>query len=420
MSIALIGVARGHTPDQVLQRCAVGADQLSEVLQRLAKSDHVAEIVVVSTCLRTEIYVETVRFHGAVRDCREALAHLSGESIESMSDMAFELYEDTAYCHLFRVVSGLESSVTGEPEVLGQVARAWAVAREAGTSKAVLNSLFRRAVEVGKRARTDTAIARGTTSVGQAAVAMAKERLGDLTHRRALLIGAGDMGNSMAIALASARNGVDVTVVNRSAERAIELAGRVGAETAPFDQISSLLGKADLVLTSTGSPEPIITTGMVQAALHERQGDPLVIVDVAVPPDVEVGVRAIDGVTVLDMSDLDSFAEVGRIERAAEVVAVEALIDEEVARYAGDVTSRTITPVLSALREKVEAMRDRELERQGKRLNDLDSATAQTVDSIVNAVVAKLLHEPTVRLKAVAGTPEAERITDAIRYLFDI
>src|SRR5439155_11432852 len=251
---------------------------------------------------------------GAVSDIRNFLGELAFAPPEEFSDHLYTYYDEAAVAHLFGVAAGLDSVVLGESEILGQVKSAWEVAREEKTCGATLSAVFRHALEAGKRARTETGIARHITSVPQAAVAMATERLGSLAGTRVLVLGAGDMGEALTIALAGA--GVaEILVANRSAPRARAVAKRVGGRAVSLFELPDALAAADVLLTSTGATTPVVDAEDVAGVLEARAERPLLIVDVAMPRDVDGAVAAIDGVTLLDLEDLKRFAEAGLDER---------------------------------------------------------------------------------------------------------
>jgi len=289
-----------------------------------------------------------------------------------------------------------------------------------GTAGTVLSGLFRHALEVGKRVRSETAIARGTTSVSQAAVALAADHLGGpLAGRRVLVLGAGGMGEGMAVAVAAA--GVaEVQVANRTRSRAQALADRIGGRVVGVEELGEALTQVDVLLTSTGAPEPLLTVDDLVPALAARAGRPLLIVDVAIPRDVEPGARHLDGVTVLDLDDLRAFARAGLEDRRREVARVHGIIDEEVSAYLSDVLARQAAPTVAALRTRADDIRRAELDRFRGRLEGLDARQREAVEAVTRGVVAKLLHEPTVRLKDAAGTPRGERLAEALRSLFDL
>jgi len=397
----------------------VPSGRLPKALADLRDRAALDEVVVLSTCMRTEVYATADRFHPAVQDIRNFLCESSFSAPEDVADHLTMLYDEAAIGHLFAVASGLDSAVLGESEILAQVRTAWETARVEGGSGTVLSGLFRHALEVGKRVRSETAIARGTTSVSAAAVALAADHLGSLDGRRILVLGAGDMGEGMAVALAGA--GVaDIQVANRTRSRAQALADRIGGRTVAFGSLGAALTEVDVLLTSTGAPEPVLTAEDLRPVLDERAARPLLIVDVAVPRDVEPSVRHLDGVTVLDLDDLRAFARAGLEDRRREVTRVHGIIDEEVQDYLRDVLARQAAPTVASLRARAEEIRTAELDRLRTRLVGLDERQREAVEAVTRGVVAKLLHEPTVRLKDAAGTPRGERLAEALRALFDL
>ena len=283
----------------------------------------------------------------------------------------------------------------------------------------VLNPLFRHALEVGKRVRTETAISRNITSVSQAAVAMAEERLGGLEGRRVLVVGAGEMGEGMARALHG--GGVaEVWVANRTWDRAVETATRLGGTAVRLDELPRHLVEVDVLLTSTGATAVILEYGDLDDVVAERRGRDLLIVDIAVPRDVDPSAAELDGVTLLDMDDLRSFAEAGIRERRREITAVQAIIDTELDRYVDESTARSVAPLIAQLRGRADRVRIAEIERLNHRLPDLDDRQRDAVEALAAGIVGKLLHDPTVRLKDAAGTARGERLAEALRDLFDL
>src|SRR4051794_16522447 len=391
-----------------------------KALHDLAGREDLSEVLILSTCMRTEIYAVAHRFHGALVDIRNFLSAWSGFPPEAFGDHLYSFYDDAAAAHLFKVAAGLDSAVLGEGEILGQVREAWEEARANGTAGPVLGNLFRHAVEVGKRARSETAIARGTTSLSQAAVAMASEHLGGLAGRRILVLGAGDMGEGMAQALASSSGVDEVLVANRNYARAAALATRIGGHPLPLSGLAGALEDVDVLLTSTGSADVLLDADDVAAVMHERHGRPLLIVDIAVPRDVDALAGAVDGVTLLDMNDLKAFAEAGIEGRRGEIDRVLEIVTEEVERYWATASARTVAPLVVDLRRRAEAVRQAELDRFRARLEGLDERERVAVEALTNGIVNKLLHGPTVRLKETSGTPRGERLADAIRLLFDL
>ena len=417
MSILVIGVNHRSGPLSVLERIALPGDEVPKAARALADRDNVREVVVLSTCNRTEIYAVAERFHGAYADIRDFLCDLGGLAPDDLHPHLYTQHDEFAVRHLFEVAAGLDSAVIGETEILGQLRTAWEAAQREGAARSSLNLLFRRAVGVGKRARTATAIARGTASISHAAVAMVIDHLGPIDGRRVVVVGAGAMGEGITVALHAAGVG-EVVVVNRSPERGAALAERVGASAHGLDRLADSIAAADIVLTSTGSGMPVITADLLGAT--DRSAHPLLVVDIAVPRDVGPGVAELPGVTVFDLDDVSEWAERGRSQRLAEVASVETIIVDELERYAVESTALQAAPLVSALRSHAESIRANEVERLARRLRHLDPADLEAVEMLTKGIVAKLLHEPSVRLRAQAGTPQGARNAAALSDLFDL
>ncbi|MGH9280362.1 MAG: glutamyl-tRNA reductase, partial [Acidimicrobiales bacterium] len=295
--------------------------------------------------------------------------------------------------------------------------------RAEGTVGNHLAILFRHALEVGKRARAETAIGRGITSLSQAAVAMAKERLGSLTGRPILVVGAGAMGEGIGenmVADLAGSTGSDVVVANRTWERALALAARIGGRAIQLDALGRALADVDIVFTSTAGPGDVIHRDLLEPIMADRPDRPLLIVDLGMPRNVDPGVRSLPGVTVLDLTDLRAFAQVGLDQRREEVVPVRALVAREVARYIEATTARGMAPTVAALYERGERVRQAETDRFRARLSGLDERQRDAVEALTRGIVAKLLHDPAVNVKDAAGSARGDRLADALRELFGI
>ncbi len=419
MSVVAVGLNHRTAPLDLLERMTVPTSRLPKALADLTSRENVTEAVVLSTCNRIEVYAFAERFHGAYQDIRNFFAEVSHVPPEEFSDHLVGLFDGDAARHLFSVASGLDSAVLGEHEILGQVRMAWEVAAAESAVGPVLNPLFRHALEVGKRVRTETAIARNITSVSQAAVAMATERLGTLEGRQVMVVGAGEMGEGLARALHG--GGVaSILVANRTWERAVDVAERLSGIPVRLDDLPRLLPKVDVLLTSTGASAVILEHGDLASVVGERQGRELMVVDIAVPRDVDPAAGEIDGLTLLDMDDLRAFAEAGIRERRREVTAVQAIVDAELDRYVDESTARLVAPLVASLRGRGDDVRRGELDRLAGRLGDLDDRQREAVEALAAGIVGKLLHEPTVRMKDSAGTARGERLAEALRDLFDL
>ena len=419
MSILVIGVNHRSGPLSVLERVALVGDQVPKAVERLAARDNVREVVLVSTCNRTEVYAVAEKFHGAYADIRDFFCEVGDISADDLYPHLYSHHDDAAVMHLFEVAAGLDSAVVGETEILGQVRHAWEVAQREGAARTTMNLLFRHAIGVGKRARTETGIARGTASVSHAAVEMAIERLGGLDGRRVAVIGAGAMGEGIAVALRRSGTG-EVVVVNRTPERGDALARRIEGRATGLDQLGVVLADTDVAITCTGSGVPIVSRELVDTAMAGRTERPLLLVDIAVPRDIAPDVHGAPGVVVLDLDDLSAWAERGREQRQSEVERVREIVEEEVERFGLEATALQAAPLVAGLRERAEQIRQTEIARHGKHLAHIDDATRELVESITRGLVAKLLHEPSVRLRDQAGSPRGERNAAAVADLFDL
>ena len=419
MSVVVLGLNHRTVPLDLLERVTIDDSRLPKALHDVMSRDHVSEAVVLSTCNRSEVYVVAEKFHPAYADLRTFFSELAFVPPEELADHLYVLDGADAASHLFSVAAGLDSAVIGEAEILGQVRQAWEKAQEEQAAGSQLNLLFRHALEVGKRARTETGIGRHVASVSTAAVAMAAERLGSLQGRSILVMGAGDMGEGMVRSLAT--NGVtDIRIANRTWERAADLAERVGGRAIRLVDLDASLAEVDLLLTGTGASSMLIEHADVARVMQVRDGAPLLVVDVAVPRDVDPTASDLPGVTLLDMDDLRAFAEAGQAERRREVAGVRTMVGEELDRYMGVSSAREVAPLVAALRDQADAVRRAELDRYRAKLGELDERQLEAVEALTHGIVAKLLHQPTIGLKDAAGTPKGERLAEALRDLFDL
>jgi len=419
VSLVVVGLNHRTVPLSLLERVTVDDARLPKALHDVMSNEHVSEAVVLSTCNRTEVYVVAEKFHPAVGDLRNFFAELSFSAPEEIADHLYIHDADAAVDHLFRVASGIDSAVVGEAEILGQTRRAWEIAQAEGAAGSQLNLLFRHALETGKRARTETSIGRHIASVSTAAVAMAAQHLGSLQGRSVLVIGAGEMGEGMVRAIME--SGIsDLLIANRTPERAQELAERLGGRAIGLDELPAALTKVDLLLTGTGANSMIIEHAHVDRVMQNRNGRDILVVDVAVPRDVDPAAGQIPGVTILDMDDLRAFADAGMAERKREVELVELMCAEEVNRYLSVRSAREVAPLVARLHDEAEEIRLAEIDRLRARLGDLDERQLEALDALTKGIVAKLLHQPTVRLKDAAGTPRGERLAEALRDLFEL
>ena len=406
-------------PLALLERVTIADDAIAKTIHGLMSRPNIREAVVLSTCNRTEVYAVAEKFHGAYGDLRDFFCDLGGFSADELAPHLYSQHDEAAVSHLFEVAAGLDSAVLGESEILGQVRDAWDRSQREGGALSTLNLLFRHALEVGKRARSETSIGRHTSSVSHAAVDMARDGLGTVEGLTVLVVGAGDMGEGVTVALAGAGVG-RVLVANRTIGRAQDLADRVGGSVTEFYRLNETLVDADVVVTCTGAGSTVIDHEMVASAMSRRADRPLFVVDIAVPRDVERSVGEIDGVTLLNLDDLRDWAARGQAQRAAEADAVRSIVNEEVERFAMETTARQAAPLVAQLHAAAESVRSAEIERMKRRLASLEPEQRDAVEALTKGIVAKLLHDMSVRLKDDAGTPRGERNAAAVRDLFDL
>jgi glutamyl-tRNA reductase len=387
VSLIVVGLNHRTAPVTLLERMTVPEELLTKVLHDLSAREHLLEVVVLSTCNRIEVYARCTHFHPAV-------------------------------AHLFAVAAGLDSMIVGESEILGQVREAWQAAVREGTAPQ-LAGLFRHAVESGKRVRTETGIGRHPVSIPSAAVSVAAEHLGTFEGAKVLVIGAGQMATGLASTLRS--RGVEhVWIANRTLERAQEAAERIGAQAIPLSEIADTLVDADVMLSSTASTQVLVERATVEMVMACRGGKPLLVVDVALPRDIDPGVREINDVTLLDLDDLKDYARRSAEKRRGEIGKVREILAAEIERYRADRSSREVAPLVTSLHDLGEDVRVREIERFKARLEQLDPDQRAVVEALTQGIVNKLLHEPTVRVKDAAGTPRGEYYADALAALFDL
>lgn len=419
MSFVVLGLNHATAPIDLLEQVTIAPDELPKALHDLSMRPHISEAVVLSTCNRTEVYVEAERFHGAFQDVRDFLAEHGGARLDRVNDSLYTYYDDEAVEHLFRVSAGVDSAVLGEHEILGQVKRGWRVAQQEQAVGANLNAVFRAALEVGKRVRTDTSIARHVASVSQAAIVLAADRLSGLSGRHVLLIGAGEMGSGMALTL-SGMDLASITITSRTTGTADELAARIGATVRPLDELEDALVDADVVFTSTAAPSLVIDAKQIADVAAARRGRPLTIIDVAMPRDVDPAASGIVGIQLCDLDAVGAFIAEGLEQRAGEIDDANRIISEEMSRFAELVGQQSVAPLITEFRARAEQIRVDELARQSSRLAALDNEQRQIVDDVTRSVLNKLLHDPTVQLKESSTSLRGERLAAAMRELFDL
>jgi glutamyl-tRNA reductase len=407
-----VGLNHETSPVEERELLAFSPEELPAALARISERTQGAAIL--STCNRTEIYATVAEGDGA------SLIHLLNEEKGANVDPSrfYVLQHKEAVAHLFRVAAGIDSMVLGESQILGQVREAMSAATAAGTLNGVLSRAFHSAVAVGKRARTETHIGRHAVSVSSAAVSLARSHIGSLDGKTVLVISAGSTGKLAARSLADASD-ARIVVANRTAARARELAGEFGpdARGVGLSQLPRLLPQTDVVITGTGAGHFILGPDEIRPAAVSRNGNGLLLIDVAVPRDIDPAVRDIPGISLFDIDDVEAVAEAGINGRKAEVRSVEKIIAEELRDFLTWWDSLDVVPVISALRERAEEIRLAELQKTLRRLPDLDDETRERIEAMTSAIVKKMLDRPIARLKDGA---DKGLYMEALEDLFDI
>jgi glutamyl-tRNA reductase len=423
MSVLVVGISHRSAPVQVLERAAVGATEVPKLLDELLRAPHVSEAVLLSTCNRIEVYSVVDAFHGGLADVSAVLARHAGMPLTELTEHVYVHYAGSAVQHLFAVSAGLDSMVVGEAQILGQLRTAYATADAAGTVGRVLHELAQQALRVGKRVHASTGIDTAGASVVSEALADAAAVLGgDLADRRAVIVGAGAMG-ALAAAHLRRAGAAEVVVLNRSVERAERLAENTRAQGTPargagLDALGAELAAADVMVACTGAVGTVVELEPVAAVVAERGGRPLAVCDLGLPRDVEPGVAALPGVSVIDLVALQRRLATG--ERGSAVAAAQALVAEEAQAYLAAQRSAEVTPTVTALRKRASEVIDAELLRLDSRLPDIEPRVREEFGRSVRRVVDKLLHTPTVQVKRLAEGPDGDSYAAALRALFEL
>jgi glutamyl-tRNA reductase len=426
VSVLVVGLSHKSAPVALLEQAAVSGDTLAKLLRDVALADSVAETLVVSTCNRVEVYADVDRFHAGVTAICELLARHCGVEARDLTPHLYVHYEDRAVAHLLAVACGLDSVVVGEGQILGQVRSALKLAEEHGTVGRLLGELGRLALRAGKRARAETGIDRAGQSLVSVAIELAAARLGahdarGLAGRDVVIVGAGSM-STLAATTASRSGAARIAVANRTRRHAERLAAKVSGHAVGLADLGRALAAADVVISCTGAAGHVITRDLVAAARGRSRpaaGSPLVILDLAMPRDVEPAVAGLPGVSVIG---IDLLSEHGTAAAADDVAAVRVICEAELAAYRSAVDAARVAPTVVALRAKAATVVDAELARLAGRLS-ADGLSVRALDEIAQTmrrVVDKLLHAPTVRVKELAGSPAGEDYAAALRVLFDL
>ena len=416
MRLFAVGVSHRTAPVELRETVDFARRGLDVALAALRQRDLAREAVVLSTCNRAEIYAGA-ESDAAAESCGRFISEFNGVSWDALAPHLVVYRGPEAADHLFRVAAGLDSLVVGEPQILGQVKEAYSTASELKATGALTHRLFTTAFSVGKRVRSETGLGEGAVSVSYAAMALAKKIFGRLKGLNVLVLGAGEMAALTATHLRAQEVG-RLTIASRTLAAAESLARELRGTAVPWSSLPQALTAADIVVTATGSPDPVLTRPMVEEAMRPRRGRPLFLIDIALPRDVEPDAGRLDQVFLYNIDDLQTIVNENLARRGTEVQRAESIVREEVERFRAWMQSREVVPTVVALRQQFETIRRSELQRLEPKLAALPPDARARVDEITHLIVEKLLLTPTEQLKAADDEATAIAYADALNRLF--
>jgi glutamyl-tRNA reductase len=418
MAVVVVGLNHTTAPVAVRERLAFSDATLAEALAHF-RPPEVQELVLLSTCNRVEMYMQTSDVDTSVASAVAFVAACHAVLPTQFTPHLYQLSELEAVRHLFRVAASLDSLVLGEPQILGQVKAAYLAAQAAGRTGMIFSQLFERALRVAKTIRTETGISDHAVSVSYAAVELARKIFESLQQRTVMILGAGDTAELAARHLVS-QGVTSVFIANRTSERAVLLAQALQAKAIPWEAFPEHLACADIVISSTSAPHPIIEPAMVREALRARRSRPMFFIDIAVPRDVDPAVNTLENVFLYDIDDLHNVVQENRRERQQEALAAEALVWQEVQQFQQWLAVRDAVPTIVALRQHAEAIRLQELEKALHKLEPLDERQRRVLEALTCSIVNKLLHAPTVYLKRASPEGQVRDAVHVVRRLFNL
>ncbi|HBC92491.1 MAG TPA: glutamyl-tRNA reductase [Pelotomaculum sp.] len=419
MLIAVVGLNHRTAPVEVREKLSFSGKMLEGALLRLKSYPVIQGCAILSTCNRTEIYAATMEMDEGLNAIWDFLSRSSGVDISQIKNFTYchTLYDTIR--HIFRVAAGLDSMLLGETQILGQVKTAYQQAVAYGTTNRVLNTLFQQAITIGKRVRTETGIDQNAVSTGYAAVELARTHLCSLASRTVLLVGAGKISELTARHLVA--NGVtSVIVSNRSFERAESLAAQLGGKAVKFNEMYRYMEESDIVISCTAAAHFVVRAADMCRVMERRHGRRMVMIDIAVPRDIETEVGYIEGITLYDIDDLKNIVDQNLEQRKKAAVIAEGIIEEELDEFMRWLGMQFVVPTITALKQWGEKIKQKELKRALNRLGDLSEHDRKVVGSLANSIVNQILHLPVSKLKSYALTTEGHLYTEILQNLFEL
>ncbi len=420
MHLAVLGINHKTAPVELREKVSLDEEKCGALSRRLLDDEGISEVVPLSTCNRTEVYLVASRPEVGRREAMAALADIATVEQRDLGGCTYYHEGENAISHLYRVAGSLDSLVVGEAQIMGQIKEAYHAAYERESTSVLLNRLFRHALEVGKRVRTETRIGENPVSVSSVAVEMARKVFEELDGRTALLLGAGKMGELTATHLVS--HGVTSFIVsNRTYSRAEEMAEKFNGRAVAFEDLQDYLPLADIVISSTGAPHYVLRKGEVERAIRQRHNRPIFFIDIAVPRDIDPGVNDVNNAFLYDIDDLNEVAGANAAQRAKEAHKAEEIIGEEVDSFIHWLSSLDVVPTITALREMAERIKDGELEKALSRFDaELSEKDRNRIEALASGIVNKILHAPTVELKQAANERGGYLYVESMRRLFKL
>ncbi len=418
MHLAVLGINHKTAPVELREKVALSEEKCGALSRRLLDGNGVLEVVPLSTCNRTEVYVVASRPEAGQKEVLAALARQGGVSAAELEECSYFHQGESAVRHLYRVAGSLDSMVVGEAQIMGQIKDAYRLAHKQESTSVLLNRLFRHALEVGKRIRTETAIGENPVSVSSVAVEMAKKVFENLEGKAVLLLGAGKMSELTATHLLS-QGIARIFVGNRTLSRAEALAEKFNGQAIPYDDLTDYLPLADIVISSTGSPHYVLRKGEVEGALRRRHNLPIFFIDIAVPRDIDPGVNDVNNAFLFDIDDLQEVACANAVARKKEAEKAEKIISQEVDNFSQWLASLDVVPTITALRQMAEEIRQVEVARALARFDgELSEKDRKRVEAMAAGIVNKILHEPTIELKRASNERGGYLYVESMRRLF--
>ena len=417
--ISLIGLSHHTAPVEVREKIAFSANDVPEALVGISSIAGVKEVMLFSTCNRVEVLVVAGNEYGTVEEVKKFIADYNHVSVSEFENSMYVFEGEDAVRHVFRVASSLDSLVVGEPQILGQIKDAFQFSLQNKTNGIILNRLLPRAFSVAKKVRSETGIGDRAVSISYAAIELSRKIFDTLEGKKALLIGAGEMAE-LAVEHLIQNRIARIYVANRTFERGLALAKKFNGEAIGFEEISDVLNEVDVIISSTGSPDFVITRGQMKEVMKARRNRPIFFIDIAVPRDIDPQINQIPNVYVYDIDDLKSAIDKNIQDRRKEAVKGERIVDEAVIHFREWREGLEITPILIALRKKMDTIAETEIERTLKSLNHLAPDDRKALDRMMKSVVNKILHDPTLFLKNEGVGENKSFVLDVIRKLFNL